>query len=285
MANGYNPYNIVGTQQGLLESLLQSEQSQKTGALALGEHKGEMSEEFQKEQIAAQKEQERLLQQSRKKGFLEKLLPLAGMFMGPAGSGVMSGLTGMYGAKKGSDFAKQQIEKARGAGISDKWGGTFLGQQQREITSETDTMFDKMKREADISDWDLGLTGLTSGISGYATGKMGEGIGEGIKGVSADREFLEGLDIDKIGGLEDLDKLTDDQFAKLAKITGEGDTEKLFELISGPGGRKDLNPSYLKAIFGAGGLGQDPSKLLEEGGEGSNILKNLLMMLAQQGGR
>ena len=34
------------------------------------------------------------------------------------------------------------------------------------------------------------------------------------------------------------------------------------------------------------GLGStDSSKLLEEGGEGSNILKNLLMMLAQQGGR
>ena len=34
------------------------------------------------------------------------------------------------------------------------------------------------------------------------------------------------------------------------------------------------------------GLGsQDPSTLLEEGGEGQNILKNLLMMLQMGGGR
>ena len=40
----------------------------------------------------------------------------------------------------------------------------------------------------------------------------------------------------------------------------------------------------IKAMFGEMGLGKDPTTLLKEGGEGSNILKNLLMLMAQQGG-
>ena len=37
----------------------------------------------------------------------------------------------------------------------------------------------------------------------------------------------------------------------------------------------------LKSIFGKRALGKSPSTLLEEGGEGQNILKNLLMLLTQ----
>ena len=58
MANGYNPYAIAGTEKGLLESLLGAEQSQKTGVLELGQQKGEMGEEFQREAIASQRKQE-----------------------------------------------------------------------------------------------------------------------------------------------------------------------------------------------------------------------------------
>ena len=251
MANGYNPYGIASTQQGLLESLLGAEQAQKTGIAAVGKQKGKMSEEFQEEMIAAQKEQERLLNKQRKGGFLEKLLPLAGMFMGPAGSGVMSGLTGMYGAKKGSDFAKQQIEKARGAGLSDKWGGTFLGQKQRDISGKTESMLDKMKMQVGLSGGDLLKTGLTEGIKGYAMGKMGEGVGEAFGGNLDAAAEQQGYSIDPTYGALNLADLDKGFFEKLMK--GLGST--------------------------------DSSKLLEEGGEGSNILKNLLMMLAQQGGR
>ena len=54
MANGYNPYNIVGTQQGLLENLLGAEQAQRKGQLGTGEQKEKMKREFQSEQQASQ---------------------------------------------------------------------------------------------------------------------------------------------------------------------------------------------------------------------------------------
>ena len=273
MANGYNPYGIASTQQGLLESLLGTEQAEKTGATALGKQKGEMGEEFQEEMIASQKEQERLLNKQRKGGFLEKLLPLAGMFMGPLGSAITSGLSGMYGAKKGSDFAKGQIELARGAGLSDKWGKTFLGKDARTVTGETESMLDKMKMQADLSGGDLLKTGLASGISGYAMGKTGEGIMEGIGGAKLSKtpgiQEMDIAELDKLGAGK--------KFLGVGKGFGDYTSEELGKLIS-------QDAPYLKAIFGQSGLGKDPTTLLEEGGEGSSVLQNLLMMLQLTGG-
>ena len=253
MANGYNPYNIVGTQQGLLENLLQSEQQKKQSEMAGGVHRGEMGEKFQKEQIAAQKEQERLLQEQRKPGFLEKLAPMLGLIpgVGSIAGATLGGLTGMYRAKQQSKHAQQQIGKARGAGLDSKWGGTFLGGQAREHGAKQDTMFDKMLEQTKISGGDLLKTGLTEGIKGYAMGKMGEGVGEAFGGNLDAAAEQQGYSIDPTYGALNLADLDKGFFEKLMK--GLGST--------------------------------DSSKLLEEGGEGSNILKNLLMMLAQQGGR
>ena len=297
MANGYNPYNVVGTQQGLLEDLLQSEQHKKQAEMTGNVHKGEMGKQFQTEQIAAQKEQEKLLQKQRKPGFLEQITPLLGLIpgVGTIASATLGGLTGMYKAKQQSKFAKKQIGKAKGAGLDNKLGGTFLGGQFREDKAAKDTMLDQMLEETKVSGGDLLKTGLTEGIKGFTMGKMGEGLGEGIEEVKANKELLEGLegiegvDIDKIGGLEDLDNLTDDQFAKLAKLTGEGDTEKLFELISGEGGLQSLKQSgggsYLDAIFGKEGFGKDPTTLLDPEGEGGNVMKNLMMIQSMIGNK
>ena len=95
MANGYNPYNVVGTQQGLLEDLLQSEQHKKQAEMTGNVHKGEMGKQFQTEQIAAQKEQEKLLQKQRKPGFLEQITPLLGLIpgVGTIASATLGGLT------------------------------------------------------------------------------------------------------------------------------------------------------------------------------------------------
>ena len=134
MANGYNPYVNVGTQQALLENLLQAEQQKTQSDITGGVHRGEMGEQFQKEQIAAQKEQEKLLQKQRKPGFLEQITPLLGLIpgVGTIAGATLSGLTGLYRAKQHEKFAKQQIGKARGAGLDNKWGGTFLGSEFRE---------------------------------------------------------------------------------------------------------------------------------------------------------
>ena len=272
MANGYNPYGIASTQQGLLESLLGTEQAEKTGVTALGKQKGEMGEEFQEEMIAAQKEQERLLNKQRKGGFLEKLLPLAGMFMGPLGSAITSGLTGMYGAKKGSDFLKGQIESARGAGLSDKWGKTFLGKDARTVTGETESMLDEMKMQAGLSTGDLLKTGLTSGITGYAMGKTGEGIMEGIGGAKlAKTPGIQEMDI------TELDKLgAGKKFLGVGKEYGDYTGAELQKLLTS-------KAPVLDAIFGAGGLGKNPTTLLKEGGAGANTISQILMILKEMG--
>ena len=64
MANGFNPYGMVGTQQNLIDTLLQQDQSQQLQDVGLREQKGEMVEDFEKDVIDAQK--------NKKKYFLEK---------------------------------------------------------------------------------------------------------------------------------------------------------------------------------------------------------------------
>ena len=254
MANVYMPYNVAGQQQALLEGLLGSKQAQKQSQFDIGQQKGEMSEEFQKEAIAAQKKQEEILERQRGGKLWEKLLPIASMFGGPIASGVLGGLQGMYGMGKESKFAKARIEEARWAGIDDKWGGTFLGGQARDITGKTETMLDRMEREADVSGMDLLTKGVTSGVKGYAMGKMGEGIKEAFGPLK------------EMGG-GDLLKLVDSGQIDIIDIMGGG---------KAPGG-------FFEKLMK--GLSQDPSTLLKGEGLGGNMLKNLLLMLQQMGGR
>ena len=55
MANGYNPYNISGTQTGILENLIQSQQAIRDQDVALGIQKKEMTDEFEDKLAEAQK--------------------------------------------------------------------------------------------------------------------------------------------------------------------------------------------------------------------------------------
>ena len=306
MANGYNPYNVVGTQQGLLENLLQSEQKKKQGEMAGGVHRGEMGEQFQTEQIAAQKEQERLLQKQRKPGFLEQITPLLGLIpgVGTIASATLSGLNAMYKAKQQSKFAQKQIGKARGAGLDNKWGGTFLGGEAREAKAEQDTMLDQMLEQTKVSGGDLLKTGLTEGIKGWAMGKVGEGIGETAKGVKTGevvtgeaakglkemtKEVADaGVDMSK----ESLDELSKNlaenpNFEVPENITNLADKmqmtkEELVEQLQGMQGKQTL----MQSLFGAqGAFGKDPSTLLDSEGKGGNVMKNLMMIQSLIGDR
>ena len=66
MANGYNPYQIAGTQTGFMENLLQKQQSELGSNLAIGQHKVDMTTAFEKEQIRKQREFQELME--KKKG-------------------------------------------------------------------------------------------------------------------------------------------------------------------------------------------------------------------------
>ena len=314
MANGYNPYGIASTQQNLLETLLGSEQAQKIGALALGEQKGEMSEEFQKEQIASQRKQKELLNQKRETkgfgGFLETIAPMLGLIpgVGTIAGATLAGLSGMYKAKQQSKFAQQQIEAAKGAGLdAGKWGGTFLGKESGRIAAGNESMLDDMLEATKVSGGDLFKTGLTEGIKGYAMGKIGEGIGKTFEGAKAG-DVVVGKEAKLLKGAEkagiDTQKLTEtygkavgggegrlfyegldptksgDLFSGLSDKLGISQDE-LFKQLEGLEGKE----TFLSSLFGEGGLGQDPSTLLEEGGKGQNVLQNLLMMLQLGGGR
>lgn len=74
MANGYNPYVNVGTQQALLENLLQAEQQKTQSDITGGVHRGEMGEQFQKEQIAAQKNKRNYYRNKENQDFWNRLL-------------------------------------------------------------------------------------------------------------------------------------------------------------------------------------------------------------------
>ena len=294
MANVYNPYGIATTEQGLLENLLASDQAKTKGALATDEKKGKMKKDFQEEYQASQKEQERLLQKRRKKKLWEKLLPVAGMFLGPLASGIIGGLQGMYTARQDQKFRRGHISGARAAGLQDKWDNTFLGNQAMEIKGESDTMLDELRRKTSLSGLDFTKTGILGGIEGWTSGKLGDGIKEGIKAAKVAPKLkdvdLSEIVVDDSGNL--VSGSTDEQIAALGKGQKFGGTsvfknktadytrEELMRIQNVLG---DSKMPGLKAVFGEMGLGKDPTTLLEEGGEGSNVLKNLLLLLSQQG--
>ena len=261
----YNPYNVVGTQQGLLDSLLQSEQARTAGQTAVGEQVGQMGEEFQKEQIAAQKEQEKLINKKRKRGFLEKIAPIAAMFIpgGPLVSGLISGATGMYSQKAQQKHMERQIGKARQAEMDSKWGKTFLGKQAREIGAQQETMLDDLLEQSKVSDLGLLTTGLTEGVKGYAMGKAGESVKQSIENVKL-QKALEASDVD-IGAadfnIEGLKTSNPDLYKQIDKFKTQygADWKTKLEGIQESGtvgtegytaGRAGVSDSYLKEIFG-----------------------------------
>ena len=293
----YNPYNVAASGQNLLETLLGADQAKLKGQSAVGEHKGEMIEEYQDESIAAQKTQEELMSKGRKGKWWEKVLPIAGMFMGPMGSAILGGLQGMYTAKQQSKHALGQIGAARGAGVDvGKWGNTFLGSGARETKAASDLMFDSLTRDAQVSDMGLLKSGLTSGITSYAMGKMGEGVMEGVKGgqLAKSAPKLEGAELLKAPtkaemtafgpksfteskGLP-LDFGKGEKFLGVGKGYGDYSSQELEKLFSS-------KAPILEGIFGGGGLGKDMSQLLEQGGTGQNSMASILAMLGltQQG--
>ena len=257
MANGFNPYGMVGTQQNLMDTLLQQDQSRQLQDVGLREQKGEMLEDFEKDVIDAQKKQEEILSRKRKKGWLEKLMPVVSLFAGPLAGGILSGLTGIVGLGKEKKHLKSQIGNLKGMpGFESKYGGTFLGSGARETQSEMDSLVTGMEQSyKDIGFDDFLMTGLTEGIKGYGTGKLGtsvkEGLGKAFGTPVAPMKEAVGNKLATVDW-EALDKLQGDQGGFFEKLfTGLGE-----------------------------GLGTDPGTLLKDN-KGQDILKNILMMYSQ----
>ena len=173
MANGYNPYNIAGTQTGILENLIQSQQTIRDQDVALGIQKKEMTDEFEDKLAEAQKKQEAALAKKRKKNPLAKALGVASMFLPGFGPAIAGGLLGMADVKDQEKFAKGQIGKARELGLdTDLFEGTFLGRGAKQAQRESDRLLDSLYEQADVSGMDLLTTGIMSGIEGKAMGDL-----------------------------------------------------------------------------------------------------------------
>ena len=293
MANGYNPYGIANIQQDLLENLLTSEQAIQTGQTAISKQTGELTESFEKDLIAEEKRQKDLLDKKRKKSPLEKLMPLVSLATGAFGlspivGGVLSGLTGAYKLDKDrKDYLDKASVLASGTDLGNKWGKTFLGSTARQSQKGTDDIIDQLKKSASsISNMDFLTTGLLEGIQGFTTGQMGANIGDAFTAGKLSKDLTE----DQIAALGEEGVTLDDLQSKAVdwKRLFEGyDRDQLQNLLDLQSKGFDFGElgaaktPILKSIFGKRALGKSPSTLLEEGGEGQNILKNLLMLLTQ----
>ena len=180
------PYRVAQTQSALLDSLLGGDQKTSKARLETKAQKGRLSEEFDRELIEAEKAAEKELKKKRKKKWWEKIAPVLSLFTGPIGAGVISGLTGMYGASKGESHARKQIRAAKVASKMDpRWKKNFLSKPMREQEETKRKAFDEMLDSINLSGMDILTTGITSGLQGYGMGKIAQGIGDAWKGASA----------------------------------------------------------------------------------------------------
>ena len=169
------------------ENIWQAEQARKMQEFELAQQKGELESEFKDDIISSQRETERILQKQKKGNFFDKMLPIASMFGGPLTSSIVGGLHEMYKTKEQSKHALAQIDKAGDAGIDmEKWGNIYLKNQAKDVKGARDLQLDSLKRDAQVSGMDLLGTGLAGGMSGYAMGKIGEGITGAFKGADLD---------------------------------------------------------------------------------------------------
>ena len=308
MANGYNPYQIAGSQTGFLEELMRADQIKKEQDVAIGQLKGEMTREFEAEQIRKQKEFEAIQAQKRKKNPWEKLLPIAAMFSGPIAGAVMSAVGGIGSMKADVKSEKEKLAQmeALGLGSSAKYGGTFLGSKARAIESEAESAISAAREDiSGIGRGDYLMKAVMEGIKGYGSGKMGEGIKGSFKGLKTG-DVVAGKDAkilraaDKTGAKDMLTKITDaegysidptfqgDIFPNLSenqismlddfmKKTGAQSYEEAISIIMDLQGKETLWES-LRGAYADNKLGETFK------GEDADALKNFIAQLGLIGG-
>ena len=191
----YNPYSIAGTQTGIIEDLIQSEQLKRKQDIDVGSKKVDMKQDFEEELAEARRKQEAALARKKKKNPFSSLLKLGSMFLPGIGPAIAGGLLGMADLKSQEKFAKGQINLARQLGLDEsKYKGTFLGSGASIAKKDTDAMLDNLYESADISTGDMLAKGVMSGLEGFTMGKAGEAIGQaGLFNKGVEGSFLDKL--------------------------------------------------------------------------------------------
>ena len=203
MANGFNPYSFIGGKQTALESLLQSQQVEQESTFDVGQQKGVMKKEFQREtDIAMEKAFNELKAQAdaaarkkrKRKGkfgsLIGGLISMAMPGLGHALTSLFTGHQAYKGLKEDKSHQLQNVLRARAASKIDqsRWGKTFLSEDAKSYEKQMKDTIDahKAKIEAtygDKSDMRTSAlkTGAAQGLASVVGGKAIKGIFGGGK--------------------------------------------------------------------------------------------------------
>jgi len=193
----YQPYAMaLGRQDEIMESLNRISQAGQAAAARTGKVR-DLKDQLFGEQQAKYKKIEAEVKKSQRKakrgGPFRKLLKVAGMFMGPLGAGLTSGIAGFDAARR-QKGALKHLAKALGkhgefsASMSGKSRG--LNWLNKPMASFTENVMsgkrDVEKSAGKINALKAGLTsGLTSALTAKISGKEGMFGGGKLKGAIA----------------------------------------------------------------------------------------------------
>ena len=200
-----NPYQLAQSQLGLSEQLIKKEREQQEADMATAGQMGSMEKKFNEQLRVATQKAEEELRRKQKKSKWGKLGKIVSMFAGPIAGPIISGLLSMNEMKRQSKYAEKQAKLAKAAALgvdTSRFGGTFLGEKAKDYKAQQESAFDKMIADTQVSTGDLLKSGLASGLTSMAMGK----VGDKIKGGIGDIKAAKGLE-EAVGGEEALKEL------------------------------------------------------------------------------
>ena len=188
-----NPYQLAQSQLGLSEQLIKKEREQQEADMATAGQMGSMEKKFNEQLRVATQKAEEELRKKQKKSKWGSLGKIVSMFAGPIAGPIISGLLSMSEMKRQSKHAEKQAKLAKAAALgvdTSRFSNTFLGEKAKDYEAQQESAFDKMIADTQVSSGDLLKSGLASGLTSMAMGK----IGGKIKGKIGDIKAAKGLE-------------------------------------------------------------------------------------------
>ena len=287
-----NPYQLAQSQLGLSEQLIKKEREQQEADMATAGQMGSMEKKFNQQLRVATQQAEEELRKKQKKSKWGSLGKIVSMFAGPIAGPILSGLLSMNEMKRQSKHAEKQAKLAKAAALgvdTSRFSGTFLGEKAKDYEAQQESAFDKIIADTQVSTGDLLKSGLASGLTSMAMGKVGDKIKGGIGDVKAAKDIsgtiaeaggdVSSIDLGNITkdaagdtvmsgeAMEAMNLLSDSQKKALESLGGFGEVAKL------------SNQGFVKNLFQQ--LKKPAGKAVEE--EQANLLQSLLMIANQAG--
>lgn len=193
----YNPYQMaLGRQDEVIDTLNRIVERQEQSAARQGKIsalKGELEHEQREKYKKIEEEVKKSQRKAKRGGLFRKLLKVAGLFMGPLGAGLTSGIAGMDAARRQKGALKHLAKalekhgefstKMRGKGAGLRWLSNPMKQFTENVMSGKR---DVEKSASKINPLKAGLTaGLTSALTAKMAGKEGMFGGGKLRAIKA----------------------------------------------------------------------------------------------------